>query len=303
MIKHIVIGSVLATTIATFTVTETTHDIALRSSAVNVNKIHTPSVSKDTLDTLKQLNAELQAKKNAAKSTTKGTSNASGIPLMSMIKEKTVYLSTPMTFVGNDIGVWDMITDTLYNITEDRETQYNIIFNVQGFGGDAYTLNKVANMLMFVSARNVKVYMRVVGPSYSAHAFLTCTTPNVIITPTGSLMYHAVAEYKSLFGLATYRNIDIQEPQLESMASQIYDLCVLNNRLTPAAVDLIKNGKEVIQMPKGDKIVTYETKDRYGLATAIPEAAKNLGVIITMLAVYLLIVYTVIRVGRKAWKD
>lgn len=119
-----------------------------------------------------------------------------------------------------------------------------------------------------------KVVAKIVGPSYSAHAYLSCFADKVEFTDGGSLMFHSVYVKDSiLFGLIEYNNFDTDFSQkilVNSMIKQCEKVGLINAK----DIAVINNGRDVTVTMKNNKLQKIYSDDEFGKEYLVKEIAK-----------------------------
>ncbi len=193
-------------------------------------------------------------------------------------------VTVPMLFDGSNEAYWADLGTTL--------TLYNgkfVVIKVSGFGGIAIEAFKFYKDIEETRANNVSVIMRVTGPAYSAHAFLTCFASTVILEPGASLMFHSASSENSfLFGLIKYKDDSI-DPTTDNMQNYMLDSCVKTGRLTSEDVNSIKNGKDILIINDHNKLLKYVSPDPERTISIIQQILAliiNIGILGLVIALF-----------------
>lgn len=165
---------------------------------------------------------------------------APSVPQLPNIAEDTIYINTPKTFMGQDIEAWSLLGAALV-----QTAQKNIVLYITGVGGAGLSGQNFISLLQEAKATGHKIEMRVVGPAYSMHAFITCFASKLTITQGSFLMFHNGSVSVSLLhGLIKYQDAS---PDVDMIIMQNYWLkqCEQSKVLTPEDSKIIRNGGQV----------------------------------------------------------
>lgn len=208
------------------------------------------------------------------------------------LAEDTISIDVPKTFMGMDNLAWDQIAELL------RTTgAKNIILRITGYGGDIMTGNLVVRSIQDAQAQGKKIYMDVIGPAYSMHAYLTCFTQNVQLRDGASLMFHKGAAYGStFFGFVNY-STPINDQTGKVLESYLYGQCAKIGRLYPADIEQIKKGNAVVVSNEGGSIVTYYTINSFTSLDTI----SDILLVIAFLAALIVLVGKLVHAGSIGW--
>lgn len=177
---------------------------------------------------------------------------------------KPLYLNTPRSFMNEeDIAVWDTITSMI------RDTPVkDITFYVQGVGGSVMVGVDLIRAIQDSIGSGHNISMDVIGPSYSMHAFLTCSTKNVHLRDGASLMFHTPSYTKSyLYGLISFSE-KFPDASQNADNEYLYNLCKTNGALTNTDIQHLKQGYEVTKSRYGNTIRTVVAIDPDGSRAA-----------------------------------
>lgn len=160
-----------------------------------------------------------------------------------VIGDKTeVVLTTPDTFLPQDYAFWD----NLILVLKSGEIK-SLVLNVRGQGGSIDKQFAVSRAIEDAQKQGIKIHMNVIGPAYSAHAFLTCYVDkkDLTIEPGAGLMFHQAYGFGDfIFGLISYKSTSL-DPLQQNMINYTYKKCIENGELTQLGVDSVNAGKEI----------------------------------------------------------
>ncbi len=203
-------------------------------------------------------------------SNVKAEENRASKQVPSSTEEVTVVV--PQTFTGNDLIVWEAIDNAL------RNTPFSIInLEIQGFGGDVFEMNKFIQSVKYAQARGKIINMIVVGPSYSAHAFITCYANKVVLKPEGALMFHQMKQEQS-FLFIRYGTV-VTDAAALSLQDAVLDKCVASSRLNKSDVLAILNDSEVTITQKNGEIIKSYFSNSAGPLFVLEQVAKLIATI------------------------
>ncbi len=179
-----------------------------------------------------------------------------------------VTLTVPMTFEGDDIAIWEGFSDGL------GKTAIPVItFKVQGYGGIVLVANEFAQAVSDAVKAGKIINMDIIGPSYSAHAFITCYASKVSIREGAGLMFHSVAVFReTLFGLIQYAD-SATDPTTAAAQDTMFNQCISKGILTPIDVKYIKADGDVFITNVGGKILKTYMADPYRGTKLLSDAA------------------------------
>lgn len=188
------------------------------------------------------------------------TALAVEIPIIpSLAPEKSVDLDTPMTFMSAvDVREFGGIALGIRH-AQDAGIK-RVILRIQGLGGIMLSANNLAHAIQSAQKDGVIIDMEVIGPAYSAHAYITCFSNKTTIEEGASLMFHGAGHGDSiLFGLIQFTSRDLDAA---SKASEQYMLqqCKTKGVLTDQNIVDINNNKEVT-ISKLDGKLIIDTRD------------------------------------------
>jgi len=162
-------------------------------------------------------------------------------------------LDVPNTFIGDDNAVWDVYIGGLR-----KTSATNIIFRVQGYGGSVMEANGFIQAVNDATAAGKDITMDVIGPAYSAHAFIVCAGKHVILREGSTLMFHAASFVRSyLFGMVEYMDSS-KDPATEALQNRILNQCIKNGILTVLDVKyILADGDVNLSMVNNKLLKTY----------------------------------------------
>lgn len=207
-------------------------------------------------------------------------------------------ITLPDAFDENNFPVWYKIEDLLL-----QATNTTFVLRVSGMGGDALMLNDFIRAIQEAQQHGNTVNMNIIGPSASAHAFITCFANTVTIQDGASLLFHQAYGMSSLFfGFVEIREL-ASDPLIMGISDFMLNTCVANGRLTAQDVKTIRSGDDVILVRNGDNLVKLYKADNASIMNyTIPMLLTKLSSIAGILLFIGAITFIIRRVGKDKIK-
>lgn len=201
---------------------------------------------------------------------------------------KDITVAIPKTFyVLEDVQLFEKIS---FNLRHTKELDIGkVTFLVQGQGGVALYGQELMKAIKAAQENGAIVNMRVIGPAYSMHAYITCVANKVELEDGAAVMFHGIATQNSfLYGLIQYEDRN-QDPSTVAEQDWFFRECKKTGRLNDEQITAIKEGKTVtIARFDNELVTTIESSDDgyFAAANQLLEAliAASLGLVIVGLA-------------------
>ncbi len=108
--------------------------------------------------------------------------------------------------------------------------------------------------------------MEIIGPSYSAHALVTCYADHVNMREGSSVMFHSISSQQEyFFGLVSYSDSSL-DPSSMIMQSAMFKQCKSKGILTDSDIKFLEaNGDITIGVVDGVLVRVYASDPARGL--------------------------------------
>lgn len=146
-------------------------------------------------------------------------------------------------------GEWESLAKNF----RDNPFQQELTLEIRGNGGSLDIVNTTSAFLRQARALGKKIHMRVIGPSISGHAFITCQATDLQMDVGTTLFFHQAFSIETYLNNTVYIKNTDQSPYDRLSEQTLTNDCVKAGILTLQDVKALREGKAVVIEQYADK--------------------------------------------------